>query len=63
MSVGLIFEKISIFNSGSTFFVRMASQVDFAFILVVFGVNVAIRTIDERTLAATFNFFEFHFDL
>ena len=66
MSVGLIFEKKSIFNSGcatTTFFVRMASQVDFAFILVVFGVNVAIRTIDERTLAATFNFFEFHFDL
>ena len=45
------------------FFVRTASQVDFAFILVVFVVNVAIRTIDERTLAATFNFFEFHFDL
>ena len=39
----------------------MASQVDFAFILVVFSVNVAIRTIDERTLAATFNFFRIPF--
>ena len=56
---GVDFRKKSIFNSGcttTTFFVRMASQVDFAFILVVFGVNVAIRTIDERTLAATFIF-------
>ena len=39
------------------FLVKMASQVDFAFIVVVFGVYVAICTTDERTFATTFSIF------